>query len=50
MNGIGTEKQEGTCMIGKLRWHCNRALEQHFNVKKIWYGRQMKYVLMNNNA
>ena len=21
-------------MIGKLRWHCNRALEQHFNVKK----------------
>ena len=21
-------------MIGKLRWHCNRPLEQHFNVKK----------------
>ena len=21
-------------MIGKIRWHCNRALEQHFNVKK----------------
>ena len=22
------------CMIGKLRWHCNRSLEQQFNVKK----------------
>ena len=39
------------CMVGKLRWHCKRPLEQHFNVKKrAWYGRQMKYILMNNNA
>ena len=22
------------CMVGKLRWHCTRLLEQHFNVKK----------------
>ena len=22
------------CMIPKLRWHCKRPLEEHFNVKK----------------
>lgn len=34
--GIGTEKQQGsifTCLMGKLRSHCNRTVEQHFNVK-----------------
>ena len=38
------------CMIGKLRWHFKIPLEQHSNVKKTWYGRQMKYIPMNNNA
>ena len=51
-SGIHTEKTKATytCMIGKLRWHCNRALEQQKKEKKTWYGRQMKYILMNNNA
>ena len=39
-----------TCMIGEIRWHCNRALEQHFNVKKHGMVDEMKYILMNNNA
>ena len=35
-------------------WETKMALQQGtrttLQCKKIWYGRQMKYIMMNNNA